>query len=65
MELEASAGQLIAKLKLKFKVDSRRLKVCTPEIVPSWSWKWMKNEKWLVHYTKEGKLFMRRVGETS
>jgi hypothetical protein len=52
MSLDATASFEVKKMTKKLVLDIRVFKKCEPKEVESWSWKKMKNEKWLVHWGK-------------
>jgi hypothetical protein len=61
-EAEVPSG-FSAKLKLNFRVPISKLKPCEGQIVPSWSWRLGKNEKWYVHQDFFGNLTLRKIGK--
>jgi len=42
-------------------LDKRNFKPCHPKEVDEWSWRYMKNEKWIVHVTNDGNITKEKI----
>ena len=56
-------------LRLSFKrktieiiLDQREFKPCKAKVVPKWSWRTLRTEKFLVHMDKDGKFIIKKIG---
>jgi hypothetical protein len=52
---------LFSREKAELVLDDTQFKVCEGKVVSLWSWKKMKNEKWLVHLNETGKFNIRKL----
>jgi len=48
-------------VKEKVIIDIRNFEPCHPKEIEEWSWRYMKNEKWLVHVTNEGYITKEKI----
>ena len=63
MTFEADIGGSKVTLKPVMRVPTEILIPCEAMIVPLWSYKRMKHEKWLVHLNYLNRVTQRRVGQ--
>ncbi len=62
IEVEEPKTGFKGKLNLNFKVQASSLKICVWRLEPVWTWKGVKNEKFLIHIDKDGNFSQRKVG---
>lgn len=59
-------GEITAKIsREKIIIDKREFKPCRGKEVEEWSWKRMRNEKWIVHVDKEGNITKEKVSKST
>ena len=65
IEGEFAGHGVSGKFKIEMGIPISKLKPCQAQIVPSWNWRQLKNEKWFVKQDYDGNFVQKKIGDES